>query len=257
MPRLDANLMFLFTEHAPLERPRAAAKAGFNAVEYQFPYEVPAEEYARACRDAGVELVLINSPPGDWAKGDRGIAALPERADEFTQSLETMKRYCDVLGVKRINLMAGVPGATTKRDAAEALFVENLARTARALAPLGVTVCVEPLNARDVPGFLLARSDETIRVLDRCGEKNVALQYDFYHMQIMEGDLIPTMTRLKDRIGHMQFADTPGRHEPGTGEINYARIFEAIDAIGYRGWVGAEYKPSRRTEETFQWFRAS
>jgi hydroxypyruvate isomerase len=257
MPRFCANLMFLYNEVPALERPAAAARSGFAAVEFQFPYEFPAETYARAIRDAGVELVLINSPPGDWAKGDRGLAALPHRREEFLRSIETMKRYCDVLGVKRINLMAGVPGPLVAPDYARATFVENLRLTARALAPLGVTVCVEPLNSRDVPGFLFARSNEAIPLLDAAGERNIAYQFDVYHTQIMEGDLIPTLTRLKDRIGHIQFADTPGRNEPGTGEINFANVFAAMDRIGYAGWVGAEYKPSTRTEESLAWFRAS
>jgi hydroxypyruvate isomerase len=255
MPRFAANLSMLFTEHAPIARPAAAAKAGFRAIEIQFPYEMAAGDFAHACRKAAVECVLINFPGGDFARGDRGLGALPGRRDEFRAGVETARRYLAATGTKRVNLLAGVPGPEVEPARARATLVENIRFAARAVADLGVTVCVEAINTRDVPGFFACGSDQVVGLVDEAGEKNAALQYDLYHMQIMEGDLIPTFRRLRPRIGHVQFADTPGRHEPGTGEINFANVFAALDAAGWDGWVAAEYRPSGKTEESLAWLR--
>lgn len=254
MPKFCANISLMFTEMPLLERPAAARAAGFTAIEVQFPYVAALDDFARAVERAGVEVVLINFPAGDADKGDRGLGALPSRIAEFRAGVADGRRYAERLGCKRMNLLAGVPGADVSRDAARGTLIENLRYAAAAVAPLDVTVCLEAINTRDIPGFFLSDPDQTIGMIDEAGVANAALQYDLYHMQIMRGDLIPTVERLKARIGHIQFADTPGRHEPGTGEINFANVFAALDRLGYAGWVGAEYRPRKSTVESLGWF---
>jgi hydroxypyruvate isomerase len=254
MPRFCANISMLFAELPMLERPAAARAAGFDAVEVQFPYTVPLDDFARAIDDAGVAVALINFPAGNADKGDRGLGALPSRKDEFRAGVAEAKRYAKRLHVERFNLLAGVPGPAVPDREARATLIDNLRFAAQAVQDIGATVCLEAINTRDVPGFWLCDPDQAVELIDESGVRNAALQYDLYHMQIMRGDLIPTMERLLPRIGHMQFADTPGRHEPGTGEINFANVFAAIDRIGYRGWLGAEYRPQTSTEEGLGWF---
>jgi hydroxypyruvate isomerase len=244
----------LFTELPLLERPAAARAAGFRAIEIQFPYEAPLDELAAACRRAGVRVALINLPAGDVAKGDRGLGALPDRVDEFIAGVALARCYAERLGVEKINLLAGIPGPKRDPAACRAALIENLYAAAKAMTEIGATVCLEAINTRDVPGFFVSRSKQAVALIEAAGAANLALQYDLYHMQIMEGDLIPTLARLIDRIGHVQFADTPGRHEPGTGEINYANVFASLDRIGYSGFVGAEYRPSRSTVDSLGWF---
>ena len=256
MPRFCANISMLFVERPLLERPAAARAAGFTTIEVQFPYVVPLDDFARAVEAAGVEVALINFPAGNAEKGDRGLGALPSRIAEFRAGVAEAKRYAARLGVKRFNLLAGVPGRDVPERGARATLIENLRFAAEAVRDIGATVCLEAINTRDVPGFFLNDPDQVVALIDEAGVRNAALQYDLYHMQIMCGDLIPTMERLLPRIGHMQFADTPGRHEPGTGEINYANVFAAIDRIGYQGWLGAEYRPQGRTEDGLGWFAA-
>ena len=254
MPRFCANVSMLFTELRLLERFAAAREAGFTAVEIQFPYEAQLEDLARAVEGAGVAVTLINFPAGDMAKGDRGLGALPGRVEEFRAGIPRARGYAERLGAARINLLAGVPPRDADPGACRAAMLENMYEAARAVTDIGATVVIEAINTRDVPGFYVRHSQQAIDLIDAVGGDNIALQYDLYHMQIMEGDLIPTLTRLKDRIGHIQFADTPGRHEPGTGEINYANVFAAIDRIGYAGFVGAEYRPSGATIDSLGWF---
>jgi hydroxypyruvate isomerase len=254
MPRFCANISMLFAERPLLERPAAARAAGFTAIEVQFPYTVPLDDFARAVENAGVAVALINFPAGNAEKGDRGLGALPSRKTEFRAGVAEAKRYATRLGVKCFNLLAGVPGRNVPDREARTALIDNLRFAAEAVRDIGATVCLEAINTRDVPGFYLNDPDQVVALVDESGVKNAALQYDLYHMQIMRGDLIPTMERLLPRIGHMQFADTPGRHEPGTGELNYPNIFAAIDRIGYRGWLGAEYRPRGRTEDGLGWF---
>jgi hydroxypyruvate isomerase len=239
-----------------VERPAAARAAGFDAIEVQFPYVVPLDDFARAIEKAGVKVALINFPAGDFDKGDRGLGALPARQAEFRAGIAEGRRYAERLRVDRFNLLAGVPGRDVPDREARATLMENLRFAADAVREIGATVCLEAINTRDVPGFYLHDPDQVVALIDEAEVRNAALQYDLYHMQIMRGDLIPTMERLRSRIGHMQFADTPGRHEPGTGEINYANVFPAIDRIGYAGWLGAEYRPQGRTEDGLGWFAA-
>jgi hydroxypyruvate isomerase len=255
VPRFCANISMLFTEVPMVERPAAARAAGFEAIEVQFPYAVPLEDFARAVEKAGVTVALINFPAGDFDKGDRGLGALPARKAEFRAAVAEGRRYAERLRVDRFNLLAGIPGAAAEREA-RATLIDNLRFAADAVKEIGATVCLEAINTRDVPGFYLHDPDQVVTLIDESGVRNAALQYDLYHMQIMRGDLIPTMERLMDRIGHIQFADTPGRHEPGTGEINYANVFAAIDRIGYTGWLGAEYKPAGRTVDGLGWLAA-
>ena len=254
MPRFSANISMLFTEVPPLERFAAAKAAGFKAVEWQLPYVFPAEEVKRAKDKAGVEIALINFPMGDPSKGDRGLGALPDRAEELKTGIETGRRYAEILGVRRVNLLPGVVPATVEPARARETLLSNLRAAARKLAEIGGTVCMELINTLDMPGFFLSRPPEGIAVLDASGEKNVALQYDFYHMQRMGEDLTGAFETYAKRIGHVQFADVPGRHEPGTGAIDFKSVFAAIDRTSYDGWVGAEYNPSKPTTETLDWF---
>lgn len=252
MIRLAANLSTLFPELAFLERFAAAARAGFRYVEYQFPYAWPPQEIARCARDAGVQVVLHNLPAGDFAKGERGIACLPGREREFRQSVEQAIAYAKEVNCARLNCLTGVAPAGAQHSA---VLVENVRHAARALGAAGLSLMLEPINTRTVPGFFLTRSSQAIDVLNAAGESNAFLQYDFFHMQIMEGDLARTVERLLGRIGHIQLADVPDRHEPGTGEINYTFLLEHLDRVGYSGWVGCEYNPRGDTLEGLKWAR--
>jgi hydroxypyruvate isomerase len=251
MPRFSANISMLFREYPLIERAMAAKRAGFAAIECQVPYEAPAEDWALALEAAGIPLVHINLNMGDVAAGDFGLAAVPGREDEFRAAVTNACVYAERLGVERIHVVAGKADSADER--CRALFAENLRLAATAFAEVGAQALVEPLNRKDVPGYFIAGSDEGIAAIDLGAHDNIALQYDLYHMQMTEGDLIATMKRLLPRIGHVQFADAPGRHEPGTGEINFANVFAALDEAGYTGWVGAEYLPSGATADSLGW----
>jgi hydroxypyruvate isomerase len=250
MPKLAANLSTLFPQLDFLDRFAAAARAGFRYVEYQFPYAWKADELARRARDAKVQVVLHNLPAGDFAKGERGIACLPGREREFRDSLEKAIAYAKAVDCPRVNCLAGLAPAD---PAHFAVLVENVRYAARRLGEAGLQLTLEPINTRSVPGFFLSRSAQAIEVLNAAGEGNAFLQYDFFHMQIMEGDLAATVERLLGRIGHIQLADVPGRHEPGTGELNFAFLLRHLDALGYSGWVGCEYNPRGDTLEGLKW----
>ena len=252
MPRLAANLSTLFSEVPFLERFAAAARAGFRYVEYQFPYQWNAEELARRARQAGVRVVLHNLPAGDFAKGERGIACLPGREREFQDSVEKAIAYAKAVDCPRLNCLAGL--APADRAHLEVL-VGNVRYAARRLGEAGLQLVLEAINTRSVPGFFLSRSAQAIDVLNAAGEPNAFLQYDFFHMQVMEGDLAKTVERLLPRIGHIQLADVPDRHEPGSGEINFDFLLRHLDAIGYSGWVGCEYNPRGDTLEGLKWAR--
>ena len=256
MPRFAANCSMLFTERPFLERFQAAAAAGFRAVEFQFPYAEPAARIRERLDAAGVQAVLHNLPAGDWAAGDRGLACDASRAAEFRAGVPQAIAYAQALGVPRLNLLAGRPGAGQTEAQTRALFLEQLCFAADALAAAGLTLLVEPINTHDVPGFWLRTVDQAAELLDAAGRDNVFIQADLYHMQRMGGDLAATLRRLRPRIGHVQFADNPGRHEPGTGELHFAFLFAELDRLGFDGWVGAEYLPSTRTEETLHWLKA-
>ncbi len=259
MPRFAANLSMLFTEVPMLERFELAAKAGFRAVELQFPYEHPAAELKARLRANGLQLVLHNLPAGDWHAGDRGIACRPERIDEFRAGVARGIAYATALGAPRLNCLAGIarPGGGGGDDEHELrrTFVANLRFAAAALADAGIDLLIEPINRHDVPGFWLHGSAQAIAILDEVQAPNAYLQHDIYHMQRSEGELAATIERLLPRIGHVQVADNPGRHEPGSGEIAYGFLFELLDRIGYAGWVGCEYRPATSTEEGLDWWR--
>ena len=253
MPKFNANLSLLFTETDLPARFGRAAQAGFSAVELQFPYIYSKLQLADALGAAGLELVLHNLPAGDWAAGDRGIAIFPERRGEFQDSVGHAIGYAQALGCRRLNCLAGCvraggPGATHFET-----LVENLRFAAGALEREGIALLVEPINTRDVPGFFVSTTRGALAAIDAAAHDNIYLQYDIYHMQIMEGDLTHTIESNLARIDHMQLADNPGRHEPGTGEINFANLFAAIDHFGYDGWIGCEYIPQGTTEEGLGW----
>jgi hydroxypyruvate isomerase len=250
MPKLAANLSTLFPEREFLERFALARAAGFRYVEYQFPYAQTPQALASAARDAGVQVVLHNLPAGDFARGERGIACLPGREREFRDGVERAIVYAKAVNCPRLNCIAGL--APVDREHFEVL-VANVRHAARRLGEVGIELAIEPLNTRSVPGFFLTHSGQAIDVLNAAGEPNARLQYDLFHMQIMEGDLARTLERLLGRIGHVQIADVPDRHEPGTGEINFAFLLAHLDAIGYAGWVGCEYNPRGDTLEGLTW----
>ncbi len=255
MPRFSANLSMLFTEHDFLDRFDAAAHAGFEGVEYIGPYDHAPDVVAARLKKNGLAQVLFNLPPGDWAKGERGIAVLPDRVDEFRKSVDTAITYAKALGCGQVNCLAGIAPEGVSQAALEDLFVHNLSYAARKLEEAGIRLLIEAINTRDIPGFFLTTSRQALDIIDRVGSKNLWFQYDVYHMQVMEGDLARTIEQNLGRIAHIQLADNPGRHEPGTGEINYPFLYEHLDRIGYEGWVGAEYKPKAGTEAGLGWFK--
>jgi hydroxypyruvate isomerase len=254
VPKLAANLSLLFADQPFLDRFTAAARAGFRHVEYQFPYAIgSAVQVADAARSAGVEVVLHNIPFGDAAKGDRGLACLPERRGEFREGVERAIEYARAAGCPRLNCLAGVAPASGRSGRHFDELVENVRFAAARLKTAGLELMIEPINTRTVPGFFLTGSAQAIEVLDSAGADNAFVQYDLFHMQIMEGDLASTVERILPRIGHMQLADVPGRHEPGTGEINFPWLLAHIDRIGYDGWIGCEYNPSVDTLSSLAW----
>jgi len=254
MPRLAANLSLMFPEVPFMERFAAAARAGFRYVEYQFPYAFgSAAEVARRARDAGVEVVLHNLPGGDAAKGDRGIACQPARVAEFREGVERAIEYAQAAGCPRLNVLAGVAPAGAAPELLFEALVENLRYAAGKLAAAGLTLLTEPANRRTIPDFFLNTSRQALEVIDAAGSANLKLQYDIFHMQIVEGDLAKTIERLLPRIGHMQLADVPERHEPGTGEINFEFLLAHIDCLGYPGWMGCEYIPRGDTVAGLAW----
>ncbi len=253
MPRFAANLSMLFTELPFLERIPAAAQAGFKAVEYVSPYEHDPAVIEDALDAGGLEQALFNLPAGDWAKGDRGIACDPARVDEFRESVETAIRYAQALDCPRLNCLAGIAPKHADAAAIRAAFVGNLRYAAAEFAKAKLTLLIEAINYHDIPGFWLNTSAQAIAVMDEVGANNLKFQYDIYHMQRMEGELAATIERLLPRIGHFQLADNPGRHEPGTGEINYAFLFAHIDRLRYKGWIGCEYNPLNGTVAGLDW----
>lgn len=255
MPRFAANLSMLFTELDFIERFARARAAGFEAVEYLFPYAYPKDQLSQALRENNLTQVLFNLPPGDWSAGERGIACLPDRVNEFRAGVDQAVDYARALGCRQLNCLAGIRPDSVDEAAAWRTLVANITYAAEKLAAEDITLCLEAINSRvDMPGFALDTSGKVLALIEEVDADNVRLQYDLYHMQIMEGDLIRSMECLLPWIGHIQFADNPGRHEPGTGEINFSNVFAAIDSMGYKGWVSAEYRPSGETGDSLAWF---
>ncbi len=253
MPKFAANLSMLFTDLPFLHRFGAARAAGFEAVEFLFPYAWPAEQIAAQLRAHGLRLVLFNLPPGDWDAGERGMACHPDRGDEFRASVAAARDYALALNVKQVHCMAGKIPPGLAPETAHATCLANLRYAADLLAPHGINLLIEPINHFDMPGYLLGRSAEALAVIAAAGRPNLLLQYDVYHMQRMEGELSNTIRANLARIGHVQIADTPGRHEPGTGEINYRHLFALLDELGYDGWIGCEYHPAAGTLSGLGW----
>ena len=253
MPRFAANLTMLCNEVPFLDRFGRAAQAGFQAVEFLFPYAWPAEEIRQRLDANGLQLVLHNLPAGDWDAGERGIACHPDRVEEFRAGVRRAIAYAQVLGVGQLNCLAGKAPAGVPDAVLRSTLVANLRFAADQLAAAGLKLLVEPINTFDIPGFYLNRTEQAISVLDEVGAANAFVQYDLYHAQRMEGELTATLRKHLARIAHIQLADNPGRNEPGTGEINYAFLFAELDRIGYSGWIGCEYKPATTTEAGLGW----
>ncbi len=253
MPKFAANLTMLFTEVPFLDRFERAAKAGFEAVEFLFPYSFPAAEIKSRLAANGLKLVLHNLPAGDWDAGERGIACLPDRVEEFRLGVAKAIEYGTALGTPRLNCLAGKAPAGVNDSVLRETFVANLKFAAAELKKAGLRLLIEPINTFDIPGFYLNRTAQALAILDDVGSDNLFVQYDIYHAQRMEGELAATMKKHLARIGHIQLADNPGRNEPGTGEINYDFLFAHLDAIGYAGHIGCEYKPATTTEAGLGW----
>jgi hydroxypyruvate isomerase len=253
MPKFAANLTMLFNEVPFLERFERAAKAGFEAVEFLFPYAWPAAEIKSRLDANRLKLVLHNLPPGDWDAGERGIGCHPDRVDEFRAGVAKAIEYARALGMPQLNCLAGKVPAGVDDATLRKTFVGNLKFAAGELKKAGLKLLIEPINTFDIPGFYLNHTAQAASILDEVGADNAFIQYDIYHAQRMEGELAATMQKFLPRIAHMQLADNPGRNEPGTGEINYAFLFAHIDRIGYGGWIGCEYKPAAATEAGLGW----
>lgn len=252
MLRLAANLSFMFIEVPFPLRFRAAAMAGFKGVEFLFPYEHAPTKIAWLVADAGVELVLYNLPPGDWAAGDRGLAAVPGRQHEFRASVETALSHAAVTGLRRMHIMAGCIAADD-RAAAEEVYLENLTHAANRLADEGITALVEPINTKDMPGYFLNHTDHAVRLIREVGAHNLRLQFDCYHRAIMDGAVVAGLESSIAEIGHIQIASVPDRHEPDHGSCDYPAVFAALDRLGYNGWIGCEYHPRAKTEDGLGW----
>lgn len=252
MPRFAANLNFLFTELPFLDRFEAAARAGFRGVEFMFPYATPADEIRARLGATGLSLVLFNLPPGHWDKGERGFAALPGREDEFASAVDLALRYAETLGCPRLHAMAGLAGHGATREA----YVANLRLAAAWAAPLGIDILIEPINTRDMPDYFLTRTADARDVIAEVGAPNLGLQLDLYHRHLMEGDVEAAIAEFGPLARHYQCADPPDRGEPSTTTLDYARLFQLIDASGYQGWIGCEYKPRGATLDGLDWLQA-
>ena len=254
MPRFAANLSMMFTEVPFPRRFEAAARAGFTAVEFLFPYDFPANDIARWLTDNGLQNVLFNLPPGDWTAGERGCASLPGREQEFLSGVERALEYADRLGTPNLHAMAGLLPGGAARDRHRDVYIANLRAAAQLVGRQDRTLLIEPINPRDIPGFFLNTQAEAHAIRDEVGEPSLRVQMDFYHAQIVEGDLATTFTTYRGNIGHVQIAGVPARNEPDHGEVNYEYLFNLMDELNYAGWVGCEYRPAGRTEDGLGWF---
>ena len=255
MPKFAANLSMMYQEHAFLDRFAAAAGDGFKGVEFLFPYDFSPTDIKARLTQHGLTQVLFNCPPGDWSRGERGLASLPGREDEFRRSFEKAMSYVDVLGNRRLHVMAGLmqPGRT--REEHRATYVKNLAWAAQQIVGRDLVLVIEPINTRDIPGFFLNRQDEAHAICAATGSTQVKVQMDFYHCQIVEGDLAMKLRQYFKGVGHIQIAGVPERHEPDIGEINHPYLFALIDELGYEGWVSGEYRPRGNTSAGLGWLK--
>lgn len=255
MTKFAANLSMLFTEAEFMQRFKLAAKNGFKAVEYMFPYDFPAQSIKQELDENKLTQVLFNLPAGDWNGGERGIACLPERQKEFQEGVKKAIEYANVLNCKQINCLVGRKDPSLSEEKTMETLVANLRYAAEQLEKENIRLLVEAVNTYDIPGFYLNKSAQVEDVIKRVGHANIYFQYDIYHMQRMEGELTETMKRLLKHICHIQLADNPGRHEPGTGEINYTYLFKQLEQMGFTGWIGCEYKPATTTEAGLGWMK--
>ena len=255
MVKFAANLSMLFNEFDFLERFDLASQTGFKGVEYLFPYDYEEKVLSEILEENNLVQVLHNLPSGDWENGERGIACMPDRVDEFKSGVEDAIRYAKALNCDQLNCLAGIRPNEVPDKLLRETFVANLRFAASLLGEEGIKLCIEPINTIDIPGFYLTDTDQSKSIMAEVKSDNLMLQYDVYHMQIMEGDLSRTIESNIDIVGHVQIADNPGRNEPGTGEINYPHIFSLLDKVGYTGWVGCEYFPSTTTEASLDWAR--
>jgi hydroxypyruvate isomerase len=257
MPKFAANLSMMFTEVPFLDRFQAAADAGFVAVEFLFPYEHSSETVRRHASDAGVNIVLFNMPPGNWSGGERGLTCIPGRQDEFRAGVEKAVAYATSLGTSRLHAMAGIVPQGVSPSLCRATLIENLKFAADQLAKHDLTLLLEAINTRDMPGFSVSTQMESRAICDAVNAPNLKMQMDLYHMQVMEGDLAAKIKLYSPHCGHVQVAGCPDRNEPSTGEIRYEYLFDLLDELGYKGWVGCEYRPAGRTVDGLDWLRFS
>jgi hydroxypyruvate isomerase len=255
MPKFAANLTMLFNEKPFLERFALAKIGGFKAVEFLFPYPYSKEEIKSQLDAYALKLVLHNLPAGDWDAGERGIACLPDRVEEFRAGVAKAIEYATYLNVRQLNCLAGKAPAGVDPQVLRDTFVSNLKYAAEQLKKANIKLLIEPINAFDIPGFYLSKTQQAIDIMDEVGSDNLYLQYDIYHAQRMEGEIASTIKKYLPRITHIQIADNPGRNEPGTGEINYDYLFGLLDQIGYNGWIGCEYKPLKNTAAGLGWMQ--
>jgi hydroxypyruvate isomerase len=256
MPRFAANLTMLFAEMPFLDRFAAAKAAGFSGVEYLLPYDYDKADLREQLDEHGLVQVLHNLPAGNWAAGERGIAILPDRVDEFRDGVARAISYAKALDCRQLNCLVGVAPRDADPFEMNEVLVENLRFAADALARERIRLLVEPINTLDIPGFFLSRTEQAVQLIADVRSSNLFIQYDIYHMQVMEGDIARSLQKHLPRIAHVQLADNPGRNEPGTGEINYPFLFRHLDTLGYRGWVGCEYKPKTTTVDGLGWHAA-
>lgn len=253
MPKFAANITMLFTELPFIDRIQAAKSVGFTAVECLFPYAWDVEDIATALNDTEMELALFNLPAGNWDKGDRGIAALTGQEDAFMQSAELAFEFADRLDCKKLHMMSGIVEAA--HDKAHELYKANLAKIAPIAKEKGITLLIEPLNQRDVPGYLVSQTEEAAEIINQLGFDNIKLQFDIYHRQIMQGNVVTALREFIPLIGHIQIAGVPDRHEPDRGELNYPALFDEMDQLNYTGWVGCEYNPKNCTIAGLNWLK--
>ncbi len=254
MTLFAANLSFLFTELPFLDRFEAAAKAGFNAVEFLFPYDFPAEEIAALLKQHQLQNVLFNMPPGNWSAGERGIAILPRRENEFAEGVASAIEYAQAFNCPRIHVLAGILPAGSDKNVLRKTYVSNLQYAATELAKHQFTLMIEPINTHDMPGYFLNTQAEAFAICQEVGTPNIKMQMDMYHMQMMGEELEANIRRYLPHVGHIQIANVPGRHEPDSGEINYPQLFKLLDELKYQCWIGCEYKPKTTTIEGLGWF---
>lgn len=257
MPKFAANLTMMFHEVPFLDRFQAASHAGFAAVEFLLPYDHSPEEVESSAKAAGVQIVLFNTPAGNWSAGERGIAGIPGREQEFRDGIEKALLYAERLGVPRLNALAGIAPAAADPAACRATLIDNLKYAAEKLAVRNIVLLLEAVNTRDAPGFMVSTQRDAYAVCEAVAAPNLKMQMDFYHMQVMEGDLATSLKRYAPHCGHIQIAGCPERNEPDTGEIRYEYLFRLIDQIGYTGWLGCEYRPAGKTTDGLRWLSAA